>query len=231
MSKYAEAVEDGLLVEHDRAMYSADIDFYRQSESENLKRQAETSIRDDIVDDFSTDEDPIEILNSTSRAYREATGARPRTRNQSGKPGHYTIEPEDRKFKQELKRRNELEAIAIKSREMKEERLKKLNDWDVSRWSEIIGVANAKMESLRTKANAMAHELERKEARSARRAAIHSRPRNREKVKIPAPPGEDNKSSETYYTSTTEMSDTSSDSIPEIIDPKNDNQDPEQGNK
>ena len=190
LSRYAKAVEDGLLVEHDRAMYSADIDFYRQSESENLKRQAETSIRDDIVDDFSTDEDPIEILNSTSRAYREATGARPRTRNQSGKPGHYTIEPEDRKFKQELKRRNELEAIAVRSKELKEERLKKLNDWDVSRWSEITEMANAKMESLCTKANAIAHELERKKARSARRAAIHSRPRNREKVKIPAPPGD-----------------------------------------
>ena len=91
-------------------------------------------------------------------------------------------------------------------------------------------MANAKMESLFTKARARAHELERKEARSARRAAIHSRPRNREKVKIPAPPGEDNYSSETYYTSTTEMSDTSSDSIPEIIDPGNDHQVPEERN-
>ena len=111
---------------------------------------------------------------------------------------------------------------------MREERLKKLTDWDASRWDEIIGVANAKMETLRTKANAMAHELERKEARSARRAAIHSRPRNREKIKIPAPPGDDNNSSETYYTSTT--SDTSSDSIPEIIDQRNDHQVPENQN-
>ena len=107
---------------------------------------------------------------------------------------------------------------------MKEERLKKLNDWDVSRWSEITEMANAKMESLRTKAKAKAHELERKKARSARRAAIHSRPRNREKIKIPAPPGDYNNSSETYYTSTTEISDTSSDSIPEIIEPGNNNQ-------
>ena len=113
---------------------------------------------------------------------------------------------------------------------MREERLKKLTDWDASRWNEIIGVANAKMETMRTKANAMAHELERKEARSARRAAIHSRPRNREKIKIPAPPGDDNNSSETYYTSTTEISDTSSDSIPEIIDPRNDHQVPENQN-
>ena len=97
LSKYAEEVEDGLLVEHDRAMYSADIEFYQQSERDNLKRQAETSVRDDIIDDFSTDEDPIEILNSTSRAYGEATGARPRTGNPSGKPGHYTKEIEDRK--------------------------------------------------------------------------------------------------------------------------------------
>ena len=128
LSRYAETVVDGLLVEHDRAMYSTDLDFYRQSESENQKRQSETSIRDEIVDDFSTDEDPIEILNSTSRAYGEATGARPKTGNQSGKPGHYTNEPEDRKFKQELKRRNEQEAIANRSREMKEERLRKLNE-------------------------------------------------------------------------------------------------------
>ena len=224
MSKYAEEVEDGLLVEHDRAMYSADIEFYQQSERDNMKRQAETSVRDDIIDDFSTDEDPIEILNSTSRAYGEATGARPRTGNPSGKPGHYTKEIEDRKFKQELNRRYELEALAAKSKEMREERLKKLTDWDASRWKEIIRMAKAKMETLRTKANRMAHELERKEARSARRAAIHSRPRNREKIKIPAPPGDDNNSSETYYTSTTEISDTSSDSIPEIIDLRNDRQ-------
>ena len=98
-------VEDGLLVEHDRAMFSADLDFYRQSEIDNQKRQAETLIRDKIVDNFSTDEESIEILNSTSRAYKEATGARPRTGNQSGKPGRYTKETEDRKSKKELKRR------------------------------------------------------------------------------------------------------------------------------
>ena len=105
LSRYAEMVEDGLLVEHDRAMFSADLDFYRQSEIDNQKRQAETLIRDKIVDDFSTDEESIEILNSTSRAYGEATGARPRTGNQSGKPGRYTKETEDRKSKKELKRR------------------------------------------------------------------------------------------------------------------------------
>ena len=151
MSKYAEEVEDGLLLEHDRAMYSADIEFYQQSERDNLKRQAETSVRDDIIDDFSTDEDPIEILNSTSRAYGEATGARPRTGNPSGKPGHYTKEIEDRKFKQELNRRYELEALETKNKEMREERLKKLTDWDASRWKEIIGMAKAKMETLLVK--------------------------------------------------------------------------------
>jgi hypothetical protein len=54
--------------------------------------------------------------------------------------------------------------------------------------------------------------LKGKKAWSARRATKHFRPRNREKIKIPAPPGEDDKSSETYYTSTT----SDSDSIPEI---------------
>ena len=62
------------------------------------------------------------------------------------------------------------------------------------------------------------HELERKRAWSARRAARHPRERNREKMKIPAPPGEDGKSSATYYTSETVWSsDTDADSIPELI--------------
>ena len=174
LSRYAERVEDGLLVEHDRAMFSADLDFYRQSEIDNQKRQAETLIRDEIVDNFSTDEESIEILNSTSRAYEEATGARPRTGNQSGKPGHYTKETVDRKFKKELKRRNEQEAVVNRNREKTEECLRKLKEWDVNHWNEITEMANAKMEILRAKA----HELERKKARSARRAAIHSRPRN-----------------------------------------------------
>ena len=69
-----------------------------------------------------------------------------------------------------------------------------------------------KNEMIRAKAQEMAHEVERKKAWSARRATKHFRPRNREKIKIPAPPGEDDKSSETYYTSTT----SDSDSIPEI---------------
>ena len=59
LSRYAERVEDGLLVEHDRAMFSADLEFYQQSEM---------SVRDEIVDDFSTDEEMIKTLNSTSRA-------------------------------------------------------------------------------------------------------------------------------------------------------------------
>ena len=129
-----------------------------------------------------------------------------------------------KEFKQEINRRYELEALEAKSREKREEYEKKLTDWDESRWKEIIGLAEAMMESVRTKANKLAHDLERKEARSARRAAIHSRPRNREKIKIPAQPGDYNNSSETYYTSTTEISETSLDSIPEIIDPGNNNQ-------
>ena len=224
LSRYADEVEDGLLVEHDRAMYSADIDFYEQSVNDNLGRPAETMIRDDIIDDFSTDEDPIEILNATSRAYGEATGARPRTGQPPDKQGHYTKEIEDRKFKQEINRRYELEALRARNREKREEYEKKMTDWEENRWKEIIGLAEATMDSLRTKADRLTHDLERKEARSARRAAIHSRPRNREKIKIPAPPGDYNNSSETYYTSTTEISDTSSDSIPEIVDPGNNNQ-------
>ena len=69
-----------------------------------------------------------------------------------------------------------------------------------------------KNEMIRAKAREMAHEVERRKAWSARRATKHLRPRNREKIKIPASPGEDDKSSETYYTSTT----SDSDSIPEI---------------
>ena len=38
-----------------------------------------------------------------------------------------------------------------------------------------------------------AHEIERKRAWSARRAAKHPGQRNRDKIKIPAPPGEDDK--------------------------------------
>ena len=175
-------------------MFSADLEFYRQSEM---------SVRDEIVDDFSTDEETIETLNSTSRPYGEATGARPKTGNQSGKPGHYTKETEDRKFKKELR---------IKGKKRRKNAYYK--EWKINHLNEVGTMIKAKMEMFRTKAN----EIERKRAWSARRAAKHSRLRNREKIKIPTPPGEDDKSSETYYTSTTELSDTSSDSIPEIID-------------
>ena len=188
-------------------MFSADLEFYRQSEM---------SVRDEIVDDFSTDEETIETLNSTSRPYGEATGARPKTGNQSGKPGHYTKETEDRKFKKELRRRSELEAEENRRKEKTEEHLRKFKEWEINHWNEVGAMVKAKMEMFHTKA----HELERKRAWSARRAAKHSRPRNREKIKIPATPGEDDKSSEKYYTSTTELSDTSSDSIPETIDPE-----------
>ena len=186
-------------------MFSADLEFYRQSEM---------SVRDEIVDDFSTDEETIETLNSTSRPYGEATGARPKTGNQSGKPGHYTKETEDRKFKKELRRRSEQEAEENRRKEKTEERLRHYKEWKINHLNEVGTMIKAKMEMFRTKAN----EIERKRAWSARRAAKHSRLRNREKIKIPTPPGEDDKSSETYYTSTTELSDTSSDSIPEIID-------------
>ena len=90
LNRYAEQVEDGLLVEHDRAMFGAGLDFM--------------SVRDEIVDNFSTDEESIETLNNTSKAYGEATGARPKTGNQSSNAGHYTKEKNDRKFKDELKR-------------------------------------------------------------------------------------------------------------------------------
>ena len=85
-------------------------------------------------------------------------------------------------------------------------------EWEVKHLQEINEVVEAVMIMTRTKV----FELERKQARTARksakRAEMHPRVRNRDKIKIPAPPGELDKSSETYYTSTTE----SSDSIPEI---------------
>ena len=42
LGRYANEVEDGVLVEHNRANFSADLDFM--------------SVRDDTVDDFSTDD-------------------------------------------------------------------------------------------------------------------------------------------------------------------------------
>ena len=173
LSRYAERAEDGLLVEHDRAMYSADLDFYRQSEM---------SVRDEIIDDFSTDKETIETLNSTSKAYGEATGARPKSGNQSGKPGHYTKETEDRKFKKELRRRNEQEAEEKRRKQKTEERLRHYQEWEINHMNEIGAMVEAIMIMTRTRA----FELERKKAwstrRSARRAAKHSRPRNREKI-------------------------------------------------
>ena len=219
LNRYAEKVEDGLLVENDRAMFGAGLDFM--------------SVRDEIVDDFSTDEESIETLNHTSKAYGEATGARPKTGNQSSSAGHYTKERNDRKFKDELKRRNELDAEIKRGNAIIELSSRNLRKWEIQNIKENTGFfneigemvkaklelfnANAleiamKNEMIRAKAQEMAHEVERKKAWSARRAAKHFRPRNREKIKIPAPPGEDDKSSEPYYTSTT----SDSDSIPEI---------------
>ena len=219
LNRYAEQVEDGLLVEHDRAMFGAGLDFM--------------SVRDEIVDNFSTDEESIETLNNTSKAYGEATGARPKTGNQSSNAGHYTKEKNDRKFKDELKRRNDLDAEIVRGNAIVELSVRNLRKWEINNSDENTGFfnevgemvkaklelfnANAleivmKNEMIRAKAQEMAHEVERKKAWSARRATKHFRPRNREKIKIPAPPGEDDKSSETYYTSTT----SDSDSIPEI---------------
>ena len=190
LSRYADRVEDGLLVEHDRAMFSADLDFYRQSEM---------SMRDEIVDDFSTDEETIKTLNATSRAYGEATGARPKTGNQTDKPGHYTKETDDRKFKMELKKRNERKKEIERRKQRVEEIERHYQEWEIKHLKEINGVVEAVTVMTCTKL----FELDRKQARSARRsakrAARHPRPRNREKIKIPAPPGEVNKSSETYY--------------------------------
>ena len=143
-------------------MFSADLEFYRQSEM---------SVRDEIVDDFSTDEETIETLNSTSRPYGEATGARPKTGNQSGKPGHYTKETEDRKFKKELRRRSELEAEENRRKEKTEEHLRKFKEWEINHWNEVGAMVKAKMEMFHTKA----HELERKRAWSARRLNILDR--------------------------------------------------------
>ena len=74
-------------------------------------------------------------------------------------------------------------------KEKTEERLRKLEEWEINHWGEINIITNAKMDIFRSKAQELEHEQERKRARSARRAAKHARPRNREKIKIPAPPG------------------------------------------
>jgi hypothetical protein len=213
LNRYAEKVEDGLLVENDRAMFGAGLDFM--------------SVRDEIVDDFSTDEESIETINHTSKAYGEATGARPKTGNQTNSAGHYTGERDDRKFKDELKRRNERDAEIKRDKAAIERTSRNLSKWNAQNMRENTGFfneignvmkskielfnANAlkiamKKEMDQAKARETAHEAERKKARSARREAKHCRPRNRDKIKIPAPPGEDYKSSETYYTSTTEES-------------------------
>ena len=220
LNRYAEQAEDGLLVEYDRAMFSAGLDFM--------------SMRDETVDDLTTDEESIETLNKTSKAYGEATGARPKTGNQSSNTGHYTKEKNDRKFKAELKRRNDLDAETKRGNALVEMSVRNLRKWETNNIDENTGFFNeigemvrAKMElfnahamqaimkngMIRAKAQELAREDERRKAWSARRATKHSRPRGREKIKIPAPPGEDGKSSETYYTSTT---DSDSDSIPEI---------------
>ena len=116
----------------------------------------------------------------------------------------------------ELKRRNEQKAEIERRKQKVEELQWHYQEWEIRHLKEVSQVVEAVMIMTRTKV----FELERKKARSARRsakrAAKHSRPRNRDKIKIPVPPGEHNKSSETYYTSTTE----SSDSIPEIIVPE-----------
>ena len=71
LNRYADEAEDGLLYEYDRNMYSAGLDFME--------------MRDETIDDYSTDNESIETLNSTSRAYGAATGARPKAGNQKSK--------------------------------------------------------------------------------------------------------------------------------------------------
>ena len=142
-----------------------------------------------------------------SLAYGEATGARPKTGNQTDKHGHYTKETDDRKFKLELKKRNKRKAEIERWKQRALEIEKHYQEWEVKHLQEINEVVEAVMIMTRTKV----FELERKQARTARksakRAEMHPRVRNRDKIKIPAPPGELDKSSETYYTSTTESSD------------------------
>ena len=126
------------------------------------------------LDDFSTEEESIKTLNnnsnSTSRAYGEATGARPRSGTKQGKKGHYTKEEEDRTFKEELRRRSELAAeekrCREKIREESEENLRQLKEWEQKHWKEVGAMIEAKAKVYST----MAHENERRRARSARRA-------------------------------------------------------------
>jgi hypothetical protein len=222
LGRYANEVEDGVLVEHDRAMFSADLDFM--------------SVQDETVDNFSTDEETLETINSTSHAFGAATGARPKSGDQSRKKGHYTREKGDIAFKNELKRRNDQELKRRKDLEeedkRKKERLQKFESWKNKNWKEVDVGIKAKAQLYHQKAQEIVrekerkraleakrlHEVERKKAWSARRAARHPRERNREKIKIPALPGEDGKSSVTYYTSTTVWSSTTdSDSVPELV--------------
>ena len=243
LEQYAKEVEDGVLVEHDKAMFSADMDFM--------------TMRDETVDDFSTDSETLETLNntsravdkivgsvpdldsealetqnSTSRAAGQAYGARPKTpaAPKKKKEGHYTKEKGDVGFKDEMRRRNDEEQRKI-------ERQRKIKNWDERIKKEMdLGIA-AKIQSFCARAEEIAiekekerkvkekireleakrlHDLERKRARSDRRAARHPRERGREKMKIPA--FEAGWSSVTFYTSMSEGS-TDSDSIPELYEP------------
>ena len=187
--------------------------------------------RDEILDDYSTDAETIETINSTSNAMGEALGARPKSGNKSGKKsgkksgnktekkGHYTQEEDDATFKSKLKVRNEQELEKQKESTARKERrmesLKKFESWKNGLERELESGTKVKAQLYREKARQNSeirtveraleaktrHDKARKEARSVRRATGHRRNRNRKKMKIPS--REEGESSITYYTSTT----------------------------
>ena len=212
-----------VLVERDRTYSEADVDFM--------------TIRDEVVDDFSTDEETLETINSTSNAIGAAFGARPRqgtnhrgkpkvkTGDKVGKKGHYTMEENDIAFKNKLKLRNDQELEKLENQ-------KKLDFWKNRNWREVEGACKVKSQLYHERARQNSeirvieraleakrvHDKARKEARSARRATGHRRERNREKLKIPS--RVEGESSVTFYTSETATMEgtlpSDSDSVPEL---------------
>ena len=145
-------------------------------------------VRDEVIDDFSTDEDEQDPLaaESTSRAVGAMTGARPRT-------GTGQNQAETRK---ERNRQN------AKEKQKSEEFERKCLDWYIRNNGEVLEICRNRKSSIR---NQIAENI-RIEQRRARRAARHPRPENHPRLRIPALEG-DERGSETFYTSETDSDD------------------------
>ena len=92
-----------------------------------------------------------------SLAYGEATGARPKTGNQTDKHGHYTKETDDRKFKLELKKRNKRKAEIERWKQRALEIEKHYQEWEVKHLQEINEIVEAVM--IMTTADALLFKL------------------------------------------------------------------------